>query len=845
MRSQIIAYGVTGAYNWTPCDFGRRGATTYKNQSDEGSASLTPTIPPRFQVLDLEVDAGRQTVARAGHELHVPKLSFDLLLALVRAAPNTVSVPDLMEQVWPRQVVGVETVAQRVKLLRRALGDEAAQPRYLTGERRRGYRLIAPVTVLPPQGAPVAAAQIAGPDPAARPLTPPPAPAPSPPRRRLVFALGLTVAVVLIAALINLLAPRRHPYVQGNTATTVQGASYSVAVLPFQAISSGPDDAQLGRGIAELVINRLTSEPGLTVIAPDSALAPRDEAESAVQMGRRLGVQYVVDGSVQREGSQVRVAAQLIDVDAGRHVGALLVERPTAQLFHLEDDIAGRVSFFLLGKVHPEDASVQEFGADATLAYLRGRALLATRKAADADSAVAEFTHAIAAAPTFASAYAGRAEARFQRVFVALAFDENAERLFTQMQPDIDRALQLDPGDAPALFIRAKLGELHGDYDAAEADYHRAMAISPGFAPGVAYYADFMSSRRKKPEAALGILDAGIRLNPLAPRLTYLKALITSQSTHDDVAAAALYLRTIEIAPDYWAAYTRLGSMRWSQGRLDEAIEFAEAALRIDPDVGWSRENLARMYVDLGDLAAARDVLAHFHEPTKHEGAALLCYRTRRLDAALAWLRPALSSPYTDTGGPGLAASITALLEQAMHTGNYEAARSELVKMTWLTDEKGALEYNYANALPLVQLATLEQLAGHQAAAAEIATRVLQIPDDPTAQGNLAGNMERVRMLALALLGRDAEALTILEAQRDTAARQLWWVWIERHPAMQRLRREARVQQLLTDLRSWSQQERARVDAERHAGKLPLRTAQATPDPCAPTMVAALQTPRT
>jgi TolB-like protein/DNA-binding winged helix-turn-helix (wHTH) protein/tetratricopeptide (TPR) repeat protein len=793
-------------------------------------------------VLDLEVDAGRQTVSRSGQELHVPKLSFDLLLALARAAPNTVSVPDLMEQVWPRQVVGVETVAQRVKLLRRALGDEAAQPRYLTGERRRGYRLIAPVTILPLQGASVAVAPVTSSDAAARPLAAPPVPTPSPRRRRPVFVLGVTVAVVLIAALINLLAPRRHPYVQGNTTTAVQGSSYSVAVLPFRAISSGADDVQLGRGISELVINRLTNEPGLTVIAPDSALAPRDEAESAVQIGRRLGAQYVVDGSVQREGSQVRVDAQLIDVDAGRHVGALLVERSTAQLFHLEDDIAGRVSFFLLGKVHPEDGSVQEFGADATLAYLRGRALLATRKAADADAAVAEFSRAIAAAPTFASAYAGRAEARFQKVFVALTLDENAERLFAQMQPDIDRALQLNPGDAPALFIRAKLGELHGDYDTAEADYHRAMAISPGFAPGVAYYADFMNSQRKKPEAALEILDAGIRLNPMAPRLTYLKALITSQSTHDDVAAAALYVRTIQIAPDYWAAYTRLGSMRWSQGRLAEAIGFAEAAVRIDPDVSWSRENLARMYIDLGDLAAARDVLAHFHEPTKHEGAALLCYRTRRLDAALAWLRPALTSSYTDTGGPGLAASITALLEKAMRSGNYDAARSELVKMTWLTDEKGAFQYNSANALPLLQLATLEQLAGHQPAAAEIATRVLEMPDDPTAQGNLAGNLERVRMLALAILGRDAEALKILEAQRATAARQLWWVWIERHPALQRLRQEPRVQQLLADLRSWSQQERSWVDAERRAGKLPVRNAQATPDPCAPAM-ASLQTP--
>jgi TolB-like protein/DNA-binding winged helix-turn-helix (wHTH) protein/tetratricopeptide (TPR) repeat protein len=816
----------------------------------------------RFQMLDLEVDAGRQTVTRAGAELHVPKLSFDLLLALLRAAPNTVSVAELMERVWARQVVGAETVAQRVKLLRRALGDDAAQPRYLSGARRRGYRIIAPVAILHPDSCtPIAQvgssrdSPLPPPSAAAPSATAPSAAAPSasmPPavasqlrRRRIMVALGLTIVLLVVAALIDLIPRGTHPDAQGSIAVgPAAGAPYTVAVLPFLAMSSRPDDAQLGRGISELVINRLTSERELSVIAPDSALTPRGEAESAVQMGRRLGAHYVIDGNVQREGSQVRVTAQVIDVSAGRHLGALLVERSTAELFHLEDDIAGRVSYFLLGTVHPENASVQEFGAEATLAYLRGRALLAARHVADADAAVQEFTRAIAVAPAFASAYAGRAEARLQRVFLVGAFDEHADRVFTEMQHDLNQALQLDPGNGPALFIRGKYRELQGEHDASEVDYQHAMAISPGFAAGVAYYADFLNGIRHKPEEAISVLDAGIRLNPLAPRLIYLKASFISQSSHDDDAAADLYLRTIQVAPDYYAAYNRLASLRWSQGRLAEAIDFAEVSVRIDPEVTWSRENLARMYIDLGDLVAARDVLAHFHEPNKHEGPALLCYREGRLDAAVAWLHPALRGRHTDTGGPPLAASITALLEQAVRNGDYAAANAELVKMTWLTDDKGALDYTFSNALPLLQLATLEQLAGHAAQAEQIATRVLHMDDDPTAQGNTAGHMLHIRMLALAVLGRDLEALNILEAQRDTMARQLWWVWIERHPAMKRLRGEPRVQQLLADLRAWSLHERARVDAERRAGTLPVRTALATPDPCTPTVVAALQAPQ-
>jgi TolB-like protein/DNA-binding winged helix-turn-helix (wHTH) protein/Tfp pilus assembly protein PilF len=803
-------------------------------------ANLSYQPPVRFQIIDLEVDAGRQTVTRGGCELHVPKLSFDLLIALARAAPNVVTVSELMERVWPRQVVGIETVAQRIKLLRRSLEDDAEQPRYIAGERRRGYRMLAPVVTLPPLGA----ADIGSATAPASVLAASAPPAPPHSRRRTRAVLITVTAVVLLAALIDLIARGPHPDAQGDIVSRVAPAApHAVAVLPFRSMSGRSEDELLGAGISALVINRLAGESQLMVIAPDSALAPRREAESAAQVGRRLGARYVVDGTVQREGSELRVTAELIDVSAGRHVGALLVERPAGELFHLQDDIAARVSYLLLGRVYPENTPVQEFGAEATLAYLRGRALLASRKSSDAEAAIAEFTRAIATAPTFASAYAGRAEARFQRLFLVAAYNANAGQLFEEMQPDIDRALQLDPGNGPALFIRGKLRQLKDDDDGAETDFRRAIAISPGFAPGIAYYADFIYVVRQRPEEALSILDAAIRLNPLVPRLIYLKALILSQAHHDDIAAADLYLRTIQVAPDFYVAYNRLASMRWSEGRVAEAIGFAEASVRIDPDAPWSRELLARLYVDLGDLSAAREMLVQSHRTNAHEGAGLLCYREGNLDAAVAWLHVALTDLNADTGGAALAATITALLEQAMRTGDYAGARAELVKMSWLKDGHGAFEYNYANALPLLQLATLEQLAGHHTAAEQIATRVLGMDDDPTAQGNSAGRMQRIRMLALAVLGRDREALVILEAQRVTLARELWWVWIERHPALERLRREPRVQQLLAEIRSWSLQERALVEADRQSGKLPVRSAQAAPDPCAPPAVAGLHAP--
>ena len=109
----------------------------------------------KWRVGDLVVDEGQQRVTRGGDVIDLPKLSFDLLLVLVRNAPNIVSIEALLTSVWPGVVVNQETVVQRVKMLRDALGDHAAEPRYVAALRLRGYRLVADVS--PVEAAPASA----------------------------------------------------------------------------------------------------------------------------------------------------------------------------------------------------------------------------------------------------------------------------------------------------------------------------------------------------------------------------------------------------------------------------------------------------------------------------------------------------------------------------------------------------------------------------------------------------------------------------------------------------------------------------------------------------------------
>src|ERR1700675_1283664 len=110
------------------------------------TSSMPDMAAEGFLAGDLHVDVGQQRVTRAGIKIILPDLSFQLLLALIRVAPNVLSNDLLMARVWPGLIVSPETVAKRVNLLREALGDNAQDPHYIAGVRSRGYRLVAPVS---------------------------------------------------------------------------------------------------------------------------------------------------------------------------------------------------------------------------------------------------------------------------------------------------------------------------------------------------------------------------------------------------------------------------------------------------------------------------------------------------------------------------------------------------------------------------------------------------------------------------------------------------------------------------------------------------------------------------
>jgi TolB-like protein/DNA-binding winged helix-turn-helix (wHTH) protein/tetratricopeptide (TPR) repeat protein len=290
--------------------------------------------PMKYSIADLTIDTGRQLVSRADISIQLPKLSYDLLLALVGAAPNLVSLDELMRLVWPGVVVSPETVSQRIKLLRGALEDDPREPRYIAGLRGRGYHLVPAVKQFP--DSPVASGLAA--------MSP---------------------------------EPERLPPVPGESAIAPERVA--ICVLPFANMSGDPEQAYFSDGITEDVITELSRWRLLAVRSRSASFRYRGAEVDTKQVARELNVRFVVEGSVRRIGTRIRINAQLIDNDTGRHIWAERFDRESAQLFEVQDQVVQTIVSTLVGRVHASDVERARRKPSASLAayecVLKGNAL--------------------------------------------------------------------------------------------------------------------------------------------------------------------------------------------------------------------------------------------------------------------------------------------------------------------------------------------------------------------------------------------------------------------------------------------------------------------------------------
>ena len=788
----------------------------------------------QYRVGDLLIDAGPQRVTRDGNVIALPKLSYDLLIALVRAAPNLLSIDALMGEVWPKLVVSPETVSQRIKLLRDALGDDPRNPRYVEGLRGRGYRLIPAVE----SGYRVDESdEIAGsgrrcianiPEPEVSPAAP--SPPQLSPRRWRLWAIVTTVALIVGA-----LGVRKIIQSQLNGPKTsvevVAVRPRSVAVLPFESLSPEPDNEYIALGMADSVLHRLASVPELIVIARSSSFALGKPATDARDAGRRLGARYLVEGSVQRAGKALRVNAQLIDTTTNNELWSLKIDRTIDEVFAVQDQIAQRVAQQLDVTLHGRSAEYANLGTDAYLAFLKGRSLIESRKVADVEESIRQFSRAVELAPSFAAAWAELARAKIVLASSRPTPHKDSGKLWSEVTPLLERAIEIDPTAGEPYFLRA-MYRLDHDPGGAEADFRKGLDLAPNFGPGLRAYAEYLFDRERYDEA-LAVIDRARLVDPLSAENHYRKGEVIRLGLRGTDEAAALYLQALAVKPDFYPAYTRLAQVRWIQGRVAEAIKYGEKSVAIEPNVDWTRDRLLWFYVEIGDLGAARDVLRGSAAtwPNIPLEQALICFRAGNLERAEAWARHGLSDPDVNDAVAIILAT-DAVVERAIAMHAPASARQFILAIPDLKKDRGTLPVVTDNFPTVIQLATLEHFAGNREAADDLANRILEFMDHGGHVAVVAGEDEWLRSVTLALLGRNDAALDHLEKMIRSGCRIGWWVRLERDPSFAAIRATPRFQAIEADTRSWLQSQLQLLGQMRMQGEVPLRSAAAIPGGC-------------
>jgi transcriptional activator of cad operon len=291
--------------------------------------------PPKLLIGDWQIDPASGEISRKAQTARLDVRAMRLLLCLANRPGEVVSIDDLIDQVWASVVVSSDSVYQAVTSLRRQLGDDAKQPTYIETVPRLGYRMVAKVRPL--QDSP-------GSPQAAEPLEPMLVATPGASRIRAGLAVALAVGVSLALAIISLLHAGNGSVAASPQISASKQPEKSIAVVPFLDLTEGMVEETFADGMTEELIDKLSKIPELMVQTATASFYYKGKQIPVADLAKNLGVIYLLDGSVRKSNSRVRVAARLIRADNGYVMWTETYDRPFDDILWVQDDIATKVT---------------------------------------------------------------------------------------------------------------------------------------------------------------------------------------------------------------------------------------------------------------------------------------------------------------------------------------------------------------------------------------------------------------------------------------------------------------------------------------------------------------------
>ena len=357
----------------------------------------------------------------------------------------------------------------------------------------------------------------------------------------------------------------------------VARAAPSIAVLAFADLSPGRDQEYFADGLAEELLNLLAKVPGLRVAARTSAFAFKGRNEDVAQIGQKLHVAHVLEGSVRKAGDQIRITTQLINVSDGFHLWSETYDRSVTDVFAVQDEIARAVVGALkLQLLEPAGAKERRpVSAEAHDLYLKGLFLWNQRNPDALRRAADLFQEAIRVEPGYALAHVGLADAI--QIRTGYSWTHGTE-LRAQAKAAALHALELEPDLGEA---HASLGLIFSnefDWPASLDHFRKATALRPNYASAHQWYGGALSSLGRAAEARREI-ELALRLDPTS-RVIHANAGLFAMEARDYPRAERHYREALELAPDFESARAELAQLYAVQGKRDEAL--AELA-RVSP----------------------------------------------------------------------------------------------------------------------------------------------------------------------------------------------------------------------------------------------------------------------
>lgn len=397
----------------------------------------------------------------------------------------------------------------------------------------------------------------------------------------------------------------------GGLRVTRHGATQSIAVLPFLNIGGEDENEYFCEGLAEELINALTRIKSFFVVARASAFSFRGKDVDVREIGRRLNVDIILGGSIQKMGDRLRVSAQLIDAGNGFHFWSDRFDRQVADIFAIQDEITlaivTQLKIELLSKERLAIQATRQENLQAYNLYLKGRYYWAQRPQG-LSKAIEYFDQAIARDPSSARARAGLADC-----YVTLGSWENGTlppiEAMAKAKDAATKALELDDRLAEAHTSLAYRTTHHDwDWERAEAQFRHAFELNPNYAICHHWYSHFLLATGRTEESLVASRRC-LELDPLDLVINIHMAWHYHFARQYDQAVEQCW-KTSELHPNsFWPAYF-FGLAYEQQGQVDRALEELRTAVTISGEVTFAAAALGHLYGMAGKVAQAREIFA-------------------------------------------------------------------------------------------------------------------------------------------------------------------------------------------------------------------------------------------